>query len=111
MVAAGLALPVWASGKGDLIARGPSAPPCPSGCPRKDAAVGQSVVVKDSWMPAAEGRHCTVGLPERPLGLQESVRDLNRAFERHRSEQGWLQRDGNDVVPAFQGVNALAPLP
>ena len=111
MVAAGLALPVWASGKGDLIARGPSAPPCPSGCPRKDAAVSPSVVVKDSCMSAADGRRRTVGLPERPLGLQESVRDLNRAFERHRSEQGWLQRDGNDVVLPFQEVNALAPLP
>jgi hypothetical protein len=101
VVAAGLALPVWASGKGDLIERCPSAPPCPSGCPRKDAAVGQSVVVKDSWMPAAEGRRRTVGMPERPLGLKESVRNLNRAFERHRSEQGWLQRDGDDVVLAF----------
>jgi hypothetical protein len=62
-------------------------------------------------MSAADGRRRTVGLPERPLGLKESVRNLNRAFERHRSEQGWLQRDGNDVVLAFQEVNALAPLP
>jgi hypothetical protein len=62
-------------------------------------------------MSAADGRRRTVGLPERPLGLKESVRNLNRALERHRSAQGWLRRDGNDVVLAFQEVNALAPLP